>query len=141
MKSIPLLALAALLGLTLVQAEESAEALFDAKCAMCHIKTQPTDFNSMVAPPVMGVMMHVKMRYPEKEEAVKFVTDYVLHPDKEKAVCMPQKIRRFGLMPSQQGNVTPEELKTIAEWMYDNYPPQGFRGRGMMGQQTPPPKP
>ena len=25
---------------------------------------------------------------------------------------------------------TQEELKTIASWMYDNYPPQGHQGMG-----------
>jgi hypothetical protein len=36
-------------------------------------------------------------------------------------------------MPSQKGNVTPAELEAIASWLYDNYPPKGFRGRGMGG--------
>ncbi len=43
---------------------------------------------------------------------------------------MPQKIQRFGLMPSQKGNVTKEELEKITEWMYENFPPAGFKGRG-----------
>ncbi len=117
-----------------VWAADSAEQLFDAKCGMCHLKSKPTDKNSLVAPPLMGVMRHVKMTYPNKTEALAFMRDYVMNPTKEKAVCMPQKIQRFGLMPSQKGNVTPEELEKITEWMYDNFPPAGFRGhgRGMM---------
>jgi hypothetical protein len=43
---------------------------------------------------------------------------------------MPQKIKRFGLMPSQKGAVTPEELEIIATWMFDNYPQKGFVGMG-----------
>ena len=35
----------------------------------------------------------------------------------------------FGLMPSQKGNVTKEELTTIAGWIYDNFGNQG-QGRG-----------
>ncbi len=90
--------------------------------------------SSLTAPPLMGVMRHVKMKYPAKEEAISFMVDYVLQPDRSKAVCMPQKIQRFGLMPSQKGNVTNTELETITAWMYDNFPPAGFRGwqgRGM----------
>jgi len=110
-----------------------AEQLFDAKCSMCHSKTRPTDMNAVVAPAIMGVMRHVKMSYPSKDKAVEFIVDYVLNPSKDKAICMPQKIERFGLMPSQKGNVTKKELRTIASWLFDNYPPKGFRG-GMMGR-------
>ncbi len=117
-----------------VYAEEGAT-LFEAKCAACHVTTRPSDKSTLVAPPVMGVMRHVKMTYGTKEEAVKFVTEYALNPQASKAVCMPQKIKRFGLMPSQKGNVSKEELQTIASWMYDNFPPSGFRGKGNVKEQ------
>ncbi len=119
-----------------LQADE-AEKLFDAKCAICHTKTKPTDMNKLVAPPLMGVMRHVKMSYPQKEDAMKFMADYVYAPSKDKAVCMPQKIQRFGLMPSQKENVTKEELEKITSWMFDNFPPANFKGMGqghMKGQ-------
>jgi len=108
----------------------SAKALFDTKCKMCHSTTQPTDMSKVIAPMVFGVMRHVKMSYPKKDDAVKFMVDYVLNPSKEKAICMPQKIARFGLMPSQKGNVTKEELEKITSWMFDNFPPANFRGHG-----------
>jgi len=115
---------------TLLSASDGAS-LFSAKCSMCHATSRPSDVSTLVAPPIMGVMNHVKMNYPNKADAVKFIVDYVQEPSKSKAVCMPQKIRRFGLMPSQKGNVTLKELETIASWLYDNYPPKGFRGHGM----------
>ena len=132
MKKLQTIVLAGLLFGLVEQASamESAEALFTQKCAMCHTTTRPTDRTQMVAPPVMGVLNHVKMRYPHKADAVAFMVDYVLEPSKEKAVCMPQKIARFGLMPSQKGAVSKEELERITSWLYDNYPPKGFRGRG-----------
>jgi cytochrome c len=108
----------------------NAEALFNAKCKICHSTTQPTDISKVVAPMVFGVMRHVKMKYPNRDEAVKFMVDYALNPSKDKAVCMPQKIARFGLMPSQKGNVTKEELQKITSWMFDNFPPANFRGHG-----------
>ena len=114
-----------------VSAEENIEKLFDTKCAVCHSKTRPADPSKVSAPALMGVMRHVKMRYPDKASAVTFMVDYVLNPSKEKSICKPQKIERFGLMPSQKGVVTKEELTKISEWMYDNYPPANFRGRGM----------
>ena len=112
-----------------VYAETSGEALFEAKCASCHVKTRPSDISTLVAPPMMGVMRHVKMTYKTKSEVVTFITEYALNPQESKAVCMPEKLKRFGLMPSQKGNVTKEELTTIAVWAYDNFGNQG-QGRG-----------
>jgi len=108
-----------------IYAETSGETLFKVKCANCHVTTRPSDKSTLVAPPVMGVMRHVKMKYNTKKDAMKFISEYVLNPQRDKAVCMPQKIKRFGLMPSQKGNVTKDELQTIASWMYDNFPPKG----------------
>jgi cytochrome c len=106
----------------------SEETLFDNKCGMCHIKTIPQDRSALVAPPVFGVMRHVKMSYQTKEEALVFMNAYVMNPSKQKSVCMPSKIQKFGLMPSQKENVTEEELHTITSWMYDNFPPKNFKG-------------
>ncbi len=111
-----------------IQATEIGEVLFDAKCASCHIKTRPSDFSTLVAPPIMGVMRHVKMQYKTREDAVKFIAEYTLNPQRDKAVCMPQKIKRFGLMPSQKENVSMAELVTIGGWMYDNFPSANLQG-------------
>jgi len=122
-----------LAGMSSMLMASNGASLFNAKCSMCHMKSRPSDMSTLVAPPIMGVMNHVKMNYPNKADAVKFIVDYVQAPSKSKAVCMPQKIQRFGLMPSQKGNVTPAELEAIASWLYDNYPQKDFRGRGMGG--------
>ncbi len=114
---------------TSVYAETSGEALFETKCASCHARMRPGDISTLIAPPIMGVMRHVKMRYGSKKEAVTFIVEYALNPQESKAVCMPQKIKHFGLMPSQKGNVTQEELTTIAGWMYDNFANRG-QGQG-----------
>ncbi len=123
-----LLKLASSKAKKMTQNNTKAEELFKNKCATCHSTTRPTDMNTVVAPALMGVMRHVKMSYPNKKDAVAFIKDYALNPTKEKAICMPMKIKRFGLMPSQKGNVTDEELEIIANWMFDNFPPKGFRG-------------
>ena len=126
--------LVAVLGISLclsplVYAEDGAT-LFKAKCAACHQTSRPNDISTLVAPPVMGIMRHMKMTYKTKEDAVKFISTYALNPQKSKAVCMPQKIKRFGLMPSQKENVTEKELESIASWMFDNFPQKGFMGKG-----------
>lgn len=108
------------------QASADGERIFDQKCATCHSKTMPKDRSKIVAPPLFGIMNHVKMVYPKREDAIEFIVDYVLDPSVEKAVCMPQKIKRFGLMPSLKGSISKDELKKVSEWMYDNYPPKSF---------------
>ena len=119
-------AAAVLLSYTALWAQ-SGEALFDEKCSVCHIKTRPTPEmrSSFVAPPIMGVMMHVKEAFPgNRDGAIAFIKDYVVNPSAEKALC--PSIRRFGMMPSQKDMVTDAELAAIAEYIYDNYPPKSF---------------
>ena len=110
--------------------QESGAALFDTKCSMCHLKSRPVDISSISAPPIPGVMRHVKAAYPLKEDAVNFIVAYALDPKAENAVCLPQKIKRFGLMPSQKGSVSKEELAIIAEWLFERYAFQGKQGAG-----------
>jgi len=116
---------------SLAYSDEAAKELFKTKCASCHQTTRPDDISTLVAPPIMGVMKHVKMEYSNRDEAVAFMVDYVINPTREKAVCIPRSIKRFGLMPSQKGNVTKEELRKIVSYLYDNFPKRGFKHRGM----------
>ncbi len=125
MKS-PLISVSLLLlvfGAVSVMAQEKGSILFEEKCASCHLKQRPSfeEMNTMIAPPVMGVMTHVKMTKTTKPEAVKFIVDYIFEPTSAKALCMKQSIDRFGLMPSQKGNITKEEATFIAGYLYDNY--------------------
>jgi len=116
-----------MLGITgALQASEDGKELFMKKCSACHKTRRPADISTLVAPPIPGVAMHVKMKYPQKDQAVAFIKEYVLHPDRAKAQCMPQTIQKFGLMPSQQGSVTPEELEKIARYIVENYPDRKF---------------
>ena len=110
------------------QSDSEGELLFSAKCSACHSTTRPTDMSKVIAPALMGVMRHLKMEYPNKSEAVAFIKDFVINPTAEKAICMPKKIERFGLMPSQKGIVSEKELEVIGAWMFDNFPPKDFKG-------------
>lgn len=110
-------------------AEENRELLFEQKCSVCHLTHRPHAdlMNTMVAPPIMGVMQHVKEAKATQAEAVAFVVDYIFSPSAANAVCMPQAIDRFGVMPSQRGNLSREEALQIAESLYDDF---GSRGMG-----------
>jgi hypothetical protein len=111
-------------------AATSPEKIFEKKCASCHLKTKPADKSKLIAPALTGIMRHLKMTYHDREKAIAFIKDYVMQPSKEKAICMPQKIKRFGLMPSQKGNITPKELEKVAGWMFDNFhqQPKNLKG-------------
>ena len=108
--------------------------LFERHCAMCHVTSKPKDRSKLIAPPIMGVMWHVKERYPNKADAVRFIVDYVRNPSHSKALC--PSVKRFGLMPPL--HLPEKDLEMIASYLYDNFPPQGFKhpkmGKGMMGR-------
>jgi hypothetical protein len=140
----PLLVTLAVIGIPLAAGantpgSETGKELFMKKCAICHKTTRPSDMSTLVAPPIPGVAMHVKQRYPLRKDAMAFIESYAMHPQRSKALCMPQRIQRFGLMPSQKGKVTPQQLKKIAAYIVDNYPDARFvrmekRREAMMAQ-------
>ena len=110
-----LLALA-ILGTFQVNAFASnGEELFEQKCASCHQINKPADKSSLIAPPLKGFMYHLSEHFKTKQEIKEHINSFVMNPTKETAVC--RGVRRFGLMPSQKGLLTKEELNTIAEWM------------------------
>ncbi len=108
------------------------EELFKAKCALCHTTSRPDDMSKLIAPPIMGVMMHVKNgvkgkdKIEKRKNAIDFIVDYVQNPSAEKSMLEPHAIERFKVMPSQKENVTPEEIVVIANYLYDNFPPKGM---------------
>jgi len=113
----------------LSSAQESGAALFEQKCSACHVQQRPSpqEMKNLIAPPIMGVMKHIKEVKTTKAEAVVFIVDYLYQPTQAKAMCLPQSIKRFGLMPSQKENVTKEEATIIAGYLFDNF---GSRGMG-----------
>ena len=119
-------AAAVVLGAFALAGQSDPHKLFDAHCAACHI----TDLGKMgnksalIAPPADEVMTHIKEDFPSKTEAVRFMAEYVLHPDPRKAHCA--SIETFGVMPSQKGVITPEEAEAITGMMYDTYPRAAF---------------
>jgi cytochrome c len=109
------------------------ESLLKEKCAMCHnLDMPPKTYEDEKAPPMMAVAFHLKdfMHIETHSDAVNkfipFVQDYVLHPSREKSYCDKESLESYGVMPSQQGNVTEEELEAIAEYMVTFYDQQKY---------------
>ena len=100
--------------------EESKMVVLDGKelmenqCYSCH-NTQGTD--NMLAPPMYRVKDHYWDEDVSKTDFVTAIVDWVMDPKEENSI-MPGARRKFGLMPKQ--NFKKEEIKAIAEFMFDN---------------------
>ena len=112
--------------------------LFEKKCASCHIPYIPMlklkenfEHNNTIlhlkAPTLNQLSYRLKKRIgdPKGDEEIHrmevgaFVSDYVLHPDRDKSVCLDEVLQSFKTMPSLKGKVSEEELEEIATYLYD----------------------
>lgn len=112
------------LTLSTVIFANSAKELVDTKCTICHLASQPnaSQRQNMIAPPMFGVMNNLGIHFKDDKKAITaFIKDYTVNPDEKKAVCQSHAITRFGVMPSQKGSVTSDELNKIANYLFDEY--------------------
>ena len=96
-------------------AEESGKQLFNTLCLRCHTTNLGKGIIK-VAPPVFAVVKHVRSAYPQREDFVQQIVDWVEYPDKDVSL-MQGAIKKFGLMPKLP--YKPEEVKKVAEFLYD----------------------
>lgn len=113
---------------TTLQATEpiDAQKRFKQSCIVCHTAKliDPNNKGNLIGPPADEVLTHVKEKYPDKKEAVKFMADYIMKPDPQKALCA--SMDKFGLMPSMEGVVSREEAEAISAMMFDTFPHETF---------------
>ncbi|TPE51596.1 cytochrome c [Maribrevibacterium harenarium] len=104
-----------LLGLSspIFASESEGAESFQFLCANCHV----TSGQGTIAPPVFGMVDHVKRTYPNREDFVNYVVNWVPSPDASKAL-MPGAVKKFGLMPALPYDS--EQVRQIAEFLYDN---------------------
>ena len=103
--------------------------LLKTKCASCHMLEAPEfqQIPTLKAPAMDAVVFHINLAIKDAKEKKAFIVDYVLNPDVAKSVCESNKVAKFGVMPSQKGNVTKEELEQIADTMLATYPHPKFK--------------
>ena len=107
--------------------------ILNTTCAKCHNLSMPPVITKVeLAPPMMAVVFHlkdfIKTQNPS-EHKIKFsnfVSDYILYPSKEKAYCDKNSLKQYGLMPSLQNNITSNEAKEVAKYIYEKYDAQKF---------------
>jgi len=102
--------------------------LIKQKCSACHnLDLPPSTYEDEKAPPMMAVAFHMKgfmqvsdesMRIPKAKE---FVKDYVINPSASKSLCDKKSLEDYGVMPSQKGKVSADELDAITEYMFMHY--------------------
>ncbi len=120
------------------------ERVYHEKCAKCHPLYIPADKlmknflemnNSLLhlkAPSVNQLAYRLKQRIgdPKGDKDVQlmeiraFLRDYLLHPDREKSVCLPEVLEHFETMPSMKGKIGEEEIDAVAEWIFFFMPPK-----------------
>ena len=91
---------------------DEGQALFEKYCIACHQVQGPPK----VAPPVFGVINHVKTVYPERRAFVDRIVEWVENPNPDDSL-MPGAVRRFGVMPKLK--YPQRDVRKIAEYLYD----------------------
>ncbi len=104
------------LAVSPVSANETGKALYEKLCASCHVSEgMPTQ-----APPMFAVINHVKGTYPDRDEFIERIVDWVWEPDASQSL-MPGALRRFGVMPKL--GYDSEQVRLVAEYLFDEGTP------------------
>ena len=113
---------------TAIALASSGIELLQKKCASCHILEKPefSQLSTLKAPAMDAVVFHINLAMDNDKEKKAFIADYVLNPDASKSVCESNKVAQFGVMPSQKGKVSKEELDLIAAELLTTYPHKAF---------------
>ena len=92
----------------------SGKDIYQTYCIACHVSEgMPT-----IAPPIFAVKNHVTAKYPEREDFVKRVTEWVKAPNADDPL-MPGAVRKFGLMPAMP-YLSDEQAQAVAEFLFDS---------------------
>ena len=115
MKNIIFVSLSLLIITSNLFANNEGKELFVAKCATCHSIGKPSV--NVIAPPIRGVMFHLS-EFFNPDGIRDHIADFVMDPTLEEAIC--KSVKRFGLMPSQKGLISQDELNKVIDYMMDD---------------------
>jgi len=114
--------------------------VYKKNCKSCHIEMISKsevmkNIDKMKAPPMVEVSAHLKANIKTTDEEdevdrhlfILFVKDYILHPELDFSMCSGGALEKFGTMPSLKGQVSAEEAKAVAIWLYDRYEDVEFK--------------
>jgi len=89
--------------------------LMETKCFACH--NPKAGKSEQMAPPMIAIKNQYLEKFKSKEEFVSHFIDFTSNPQKDKSL-MADAVEQFNLMPNM--NFDKEELKNIAEYVYDS---------------------
>ena len=115
------------------------EEVYQKKCASCHeafipVETLMENFmeknNTLLhlkAPSLNQLSFRLKQQIGDPKgdedmhrmEVGAFIEDYLMYPDKQKSICLPEVIQYFETMPSMKGQLSKEEIEAVSEFLYD----------------------
>jgi len=95
----------------LLQADDMSSLLFNGNCITCHKETK-----TVSAPSVVEFKKRYKDAFANKEDFVKYMSEWVLNP-KEETSLMHDAIKKHGLMPNLCYDIG--MLKDITSYIYD----------------------
>ncbi len=118
---------------------DEGKMLFEKHCVSCHtpfipmskLKENFLDHNNTLlnlkAPTLNQLSYRLKQQVGDRHgdedlhrmEVTAFMSDYVIHPDKDKSVCLDDVMQYFQTMPSLKGKVSDDELEEIGTYLYD----------------------
>ena len=120
------------------------EEVYNKKCSSCHQLYIPVEIlmknfmdqnNRLLhlkAPTVNQLSYRLKQQIGDPKgdkdiqlmEVTAFIQNYLLYPDKQKSVCLPEILSYFDTMPSFKGKISDEEIEAVSEWIYFYLPPK-----------------
>ena len=110
--------------------------IYETLCAGCHALGTP----ARTAPPLAHVAMRYRQAYPDRDEAVARLADYVRAPAAARSVLSPDLVQRWGVMPALP--LPDEQLRAVALYVWSipesalSMPP----GQEPRGQRARPPR-
>lgn len=93
-----------------------AAQLIKNNCFTCH-NPAATSHDDMLAPPLVGMKYKYQQAFPNKEQFIYNMTNFIATPSKENAI-MRGPVRRFGVMPKSV--LKAEEIQAVVQFLYDN---------------------
>lgn len=93
---------------------ESGEVLAKKYCVNCHHPS--AGINARMAPPLIQVRDVYMDVYPDADDFVQAISEFVNHPTREK-VLMPEAVNKYGLMPRL--SYSREKLDAIASYLFE----------------------
>lgn len=126
-----------LISFTFIWANEGEE-IYKNKCASCHngfvsVETLKKNFSKqnntllrLKAPTLNQLTFRLKEQIGDprgdKEihfmEISAFISEYVITPNRQKSICLPEILKFFDTMPSMEGQITEYELNKVSAYLY-----------------------